>query len=68
MTTCELCGRPLEAGSNNNYIHYICRDDENSRFENGKCMACGENPIDYNGRCTNCLKDGTKPQHFLGPR
>ena len=69
---CPLCNRPLEAGSNNNYNHDICLADEDSRIKNGKCHACGKNPIDYNGRCTSCLKDEVngvlKLQDYLGPR
>ena len=67
MSDCSYCHKSLDAGENNNTVHYTCIDEWNKRKTDNTCIRCGQDSVHYCYSCKSCSDTNVGYQNYLGP-
>lgn len=69
MINCLLCKKPLKAGPNNGFEHFVCFNEHKRREDAGLCCWCGGNLIitDNGIECDSCIYSDEIPRNYNCP-
>ena len=71
LTDCDYCRRPCREGQELLYdaeTHQPCKDEWQTRYDDGKCVVCGKNERPSSESvCVSCFDNNVEYQGYQGP-